>query len=194
MSSENIIQEAEAGQEQSFSIKFIDPEAIVEKIELMQGAVVADFGCGGGYFSLPIAKKIGEQGVVYALDILPQSLETVTSQAKTAGLTNIVTKRANLEKVGGSRLPDNSCDWVIIKDMLFQNKNKVTILQEGRRILKDGGKILLIEWNLEDASIGPDRSLRVSKEELFDLIQQSALSLANEIQVSDFHYCLVLVK
>lgn len=194
MSSENMMNELEPDQEQSFTIKFINPEAVIEKIELPSGSVVADFGCGSGYFSMPIAKKIGEQGVVYSLDILPQSLETVASQAKSVGLTNIVTKRVNLEKLGGSCLPDNSCDWVIMKDMLFQNKNKLVILAEGKRVLKDGGKILLIEWNLEDASIGPDRSLRISKEALTELIQQSELSVLQEIPVSNFHYGLILVK
>ncbi|KKR20453.1 MAG: Methylase involved in ubiquinone/menaquinone biosynthesis [Candidatus Moranbacteria bacterium GW2011_GWA2_39_41] len=185
---------SEMNREQSFSVKFINPEAVVEKLDLLVGGVVADFGCGSGFFSLPIAEKIGEHGVVYALDILPQNLETIASRAKTAGITNIVTKRVNLEKDGGSRLPDASCDWVIMKDMLFQNKNKLSILSEGRRVLKDGGKILLIEWNFEDASIGPDRSLRISKEALTELVQQADLSILNEISVSNFHYGLILVK
>ncbi|MDO8240636.1 MAG: class I SAM-dependent methyltransferase [Candidatus Moranbacteria bacterium] len=194
MSSENMTNEIESSKVQSFTVKFINPEAVIEKIDIPNGSVVADFGCGSGYFSLPIAKKIGEQGVVYSLDILPQSLETVASQAKTAGLTNIVTKRVNLEKAGGSRLPDASCDWVIMKDMLFQNTNKKVILEEGRRVLKDGGRILLIEWNLEDASIGPNKSLRISKEALTELIQQTNLSVLQEVPVSNFHYGLILVK
>jgi ubiquinone/menaquinone biosynthesis C-methylase UbiE len=166
----------------------------VEKIEFESGNIVADFGCGGGYFSLPIAKKIGEQGIVHALDILPSSLETISSQAKTMGLTNILTRRVNLEKEGGSKLADGSCDWVIMKDMLFQNKNKLVILTEASRVLKPQGKMLLIEWNTVDASIGPDRSLRISKEDLIDVIQKAGLAILNEITASDFHYGLILIK
>lgn len=179
---------------QPFSVRFIDPEAIVEKLGLASGSVVADFGCGSGYFSLPIAKKIGEQGIVYALDILPSSLETVSSQAKVAGVTNILARRANLEREGGSKLADKSCDWVVMKDMLFQNKNKTVILSEARRILKDHGKVLLIEWSDNDASIGPDKSLRISKEALVDVIQKSGLGISDELAVSNFHYGLILTK
>ncbi|MFA7209542.1 MAG: class I SAM-dependent methyltransferase [Parcubacteria group bacterium] len=179
---------------QAFNVRFINPDAIVEKLDFAPGSIVADFGCGSGYFSLPIAKKIGEQGIVYALDILPSSLETVSSQAKVTGINNIIVKRVNLEKEGGSKLADRSCDWVVMKDMLFQNKNKVTVLSEARRILKDQGRVLLIEWNDNDVSIGPDKSLRISKEALTEVIQKSGLGILNEIQVSNFHYGLILAK
>ena len=195
MSSENIQNENAATQDQSYAIKFINPEAVVSKLGLEPGIVVADFGCGSGYFSLPVARKIGEQGVVYSFDILPQCLESIESQAKAAGITNIVAKRANLEKQGGSKLPDSSCDWVIMKDMLFQNKDKSVILAEAGRVLKDSGKILLIEWNSSaDSSIGPDRSLRIAKEALVEIIQKSGLGVFKEIPVSDFHYGLILIK
>lgn len=180
--------------ESSYAIKFINPEAVIEMLELEKGIVVADFGCGSGYFSLPIARKIGTEGVVYSLDILPQSLESIESQAKTAGLTNITTKRANLEKPGGSKLPDASCDWVIMKDMLYQNKQKELVLAEARRVLKETGKALVIEWNTADSSIGPDKSLRVAKEALVEIIQKSELGVLKEIPISNFHYGLILIK
>ncbi|MDP1883761.1 MAG: class I SAM-dependent methyltransferase [Candidatus Moranbacteria bacterium] len=179
---------------QAFNVRFVNPEAIVGKLDFAPGNIVADFGCGSGYFSLPIAKKIGEQGIVHALDILPSSLETVSSQAKVRGITNILVRRVNLEKEGGSKLADRSCDWVVMKDMLFQNKNKMTVLSEARRILKDQGRILLIEWNDNDVSIGPDKSLRISKEALTEVIQKSGLGILEEIPVSNFHYGLILAK
>jgi ubiquinone/menaquinone biosynthesis C-methylase UbiE len=194
MSSENIINDIKSQERQLFAVKFSNPEIIVEKLELQSGNVVADFGCGAGYFSLPIAKKIGEQGVVYALDILPQSLESVSSKAKSAGLNNIVTKRVNLEKEDGSGLPDGSCDWVVMKCILFQNKDKSGILAEANRVLKLGGKVLIVEWNMKDSSIGPDMSLRISKESLTEIIQKIGFSVFKELPVNDFHYGLVFVK
>lgn len=179
---------------ESYAVKFINPPAVVEMLDMEKGSVVADFGCGTGYFSLPIAEKIGEEGVVYSLDILPQSLESVGSQAKTLGLTNIITKRTNLEKTDGSKLPDASCDWVIMKDMLYQNNDKETILKEAERVMKKRGRALVIEWNVADSSIGPDKSLRISKESLIDLIQKCGLGVQREIPISNFHYGLILIK
>lgn len=174
--------------------KFMDPKAVIEKLEILAGSVVADFGCASGYFSLPVAEKIGEEGVVYCLDILPQCIETVESQAKAKGITNIIAKRANIEKEGGSKLPDSSCDWIIIKNVLFQNKDKEIILEEAKRVLKDSGNVLIIEWSGENFSLGPVRELRISKESLLELVSKIGLILKKEIAVSDFHYGVVLSK
>lgn len=186
--------ENELQNKQAYGVKFIKPDAIIQEIGIESGATVADFGCGGGYFSLPIAKKIGENGIVHSLDILPQSLEMIDGYAKTMGLTNIITKRVNLEKEGGSKLADNSCDWVIMKDMLFQNKDKGAIIKEACRVLKPGGRALVIEWDSKDSSIGPEKSIRILKESLMEIIQEAGMGILKEIPVSDFHYGLVLVK
>jgi ubiquinone/menaquinone biosynthesis C-methylase UbiE len=163
-------------------------------MELQAGMTVADFGCGTGYFSLPIAKKIGEEGVVYALDILPEKLEVIESQVKMRNITNIIAKRVNLENKEGSQLGAGSADWVIMKDVLFQNKNKNQMLMEAKRILKDGGKILIIEWKKENTPIGPDNKIRISKEELKKLIIENGLGILKEINAGNFHYCLILIK
>ena len=174
--------------------KFIDPDAIIKLLNLPSGIVVADFGCGTGYFSLPIARQIGGKGIVYALDVLTDKLEVVESQAKTQGITNVLTKRVNLENKNGSKLEPDSMDWVILKDMLFQNKNKGQIMEEAKRVLKPGGKVLLIEWKKGDTSIGPDIGLRMSIEEIKDMVQKSALGIDHEIDAGNFHYGLILVK
>ena len=174
--------------------KFIDPEAIIGLLNLPQGIVVADFGCGTGYFSLPIARQIGGKGIVYALDILTDKLEAVESQAKTQGVTNILTKRVNLENKNGSKLEPESVDWVIVKDMLFQNKEKNQILEEARLVLKPGGKILLVEWKKGDTAIGPDTGLRISAEELKDMARKNELAIDHEIDAGNFHYGVILVK
>lgn len=174
--------------------KFINPEEVITQMEIQPGSIVADFGCGTGYFTFPIAKKIAGEGKVYALDILPQKLETVESQAKILGLTNIITQRVNLEKVGGSKLEKGSIDWVILVDMLFQNNNKDEIFREVARVLKKGGKILVVEWNSLNFSIGPEQKLRIPKENMLEIIKKNGLTVIKEIQAGDFHYGFILAK
>lgn len=178
----------------AFGIKFVDPQTVLSQLEIKDRIRVADFGCGAGFFSLAFAQKIGNEGMVYALDILPERLETVNSQAKNLGIANITTQRANLEMEGGSKLPDQSVDWVVIKDMLYQNREKAKILAEAKRVVKNDGKILLIEWKTEDTSIGPDRNLRISKESLVSLAQENGLGVFKEVGAGDFHYGLILIK
>lgn len=177
-----------------FAVTFVDPETLIRQLTIAPGAVVADFGCGSGYFSLAFAKAVGKEGKVIALDILPSALEAVASRAKMAGLSCVSTKRANLEKENGSGLAVESVDWVIIKDILFQNKNKEVILKEVIRILRPGGHILLMEWNDEDASVGPELHLRISRDKTKALVQSVGLSVQQELMVGDFHYAFLLGK
>lgn len=173
---------------------FVDPAAIVRKLELAPGSIVADFGCGAGYFTFEAAKAVGAEGKVYALDILTAALEAVMSRMKVLGLSNVETKRANLEKIGGSGLPPESVDWVILKDMLFQNNNKELILQEIFRILKPDGKIFLMEWIPEDVPMGPEEGMRVSEEDTRTLIEKIGFHPERNIPAGDFHYALIARK
>jgi len=180
--------------ESNFDIKFLDPQAVLDQLEIRDGMKVADFGCGAGHFSVVAAKKVGEKGVVFAIDILAEKLETVKSQAKNMSLTNILVKRENLELEKGSRLPDKSIDWVIIKDMLYQNKGKDRILCEAARVLVEKGRILVVEWITENTSIGPQSELRIGKDALIDLAQKNGMGVLKEVNAGDFHYGLVLIK
>ncbi|MEK7181913.1 MAG: class I SAM-dependent methyltransferase [Patescibacteria group bacterium] len=172
-------------------LTFVDPEVVVNQLPLSPGQKVADFGCGSGYFSFEFSKRVGPEGQVYSFDVLPSALEAVESRAKSLGLSNIETKRANLEKENGSGLPSESVDWVILKDILFQNKHRDIILNEATRVLKAGGYVLIMEWNPNESLVGPEKELRISPEAMKTLIQASGLSLEKEINVGGFHYAFL---
>ena len=173
---------------------FINPEEVLAQIDLQPGSVVADFGCGSGYFVFPLARKLKDGGTVYALDVLKDKLEAIESQAKVSGLSNIIPRRANLEKDGGSNLEGESLDWVVIKDMLYQNRNKEIILREAKRVLKPEGRIILIEWNSEDLSVGPESALRISREKMAELVAATGLKIEGELSAGNYHYGLIVSK
>lgn len=179
---------------QNLAGKFLDPELIISQIEIKPGSVVADFGCGPGYFTLPFAKAADRDGKVHALDILPQALETVEGKAKNAGITNIQTKRVNLEKENGSKLDNDSADWIILKDVLFQNSNKEIIIKEAYRVLKSGGRALLVEWNESETGIGPEAELRINQQQLKKMFENNGFRIEKDIDAGNFHYSFVVVK
>lgn len=176
------------------ALTFADPSAIVDQLNIDPGSKVADFGCGSGFFSFEFAKRVGSDGAVHAFDIMPSALEAVSSRAKILNLSNIVTKRANLEKENGSGLAPQSMDWVVIKDILFQNKNKNLILGEVSRVLKPGGHAILMEWNPKESLVGPDVELRISPENLRTLVEAVDLAVEKELNVGGFHYAFLVKK
>lgn len=174
--------------------KFLDPDSILAQINIVTGSAVADFGCGSGYFSIPLARIVGSEGIVHSLDILPSALESVSSKAKIEGISNIITGRANLENEKGSGLQDESLDLVVLKDMLFQNKNKEIIIAEAHRVLKKGGKVLVVEWNKEDNAIGPDAEIRLKEKDAKSLLEKQGFGQTDQIQAGEFHYAFCAVK
>lgn len=174
-------------------MSFVDPVEIIEMSEIKNGEKVADFGCGSGYFSIPAALTVGEVGEVFSFDVLPSALEALESQAKVQGIDNIIFKRVNLEKKEGTELENESIDWVIMKDILFQNKNKEAILDEAKRILKSGGNILVMEWN-NNLVIGPDEKSRIAPQDLINIISNSGFVFKKQLDAGDYHYVIIATK
>jgi ubiquinone/menaquinone biosynthesis C-methylase UbiE len=173
---------------------FVDPKSVVRSLPTAPRGVVADFGCGAGYFSVEFARAVGDDGEVIAIDVLPSALEAMESQIKTLGIKNIRTKRANLEREGGSGLQPGTVDWVVAKDILFQNQNKEVILREIARVLRPGGHALVMEWSPESPSVGPDAGSRLSSGVLKELLAKSGLHVEQEIPVGAFHYAFLVTK
>lgn len=172
---------------------FVDPKEVIAVAGIKIGDKVADFGCGPGYFSLPASASVGESGVVYAFDVLPAAIEALESHVRIKNIDNIITKRVNLEKERATGLADESVDWVIIKDVLFQNKDKNVILSEAKRILKNGGRVLIMEWN-ENIFIGPDKDSRIAQSKLAEIIYNEGFIFKKQINAGDYHYVMIVSK
>ena len=170
--------------------EFLNVEKIVDQLDIAPNETIADFGAGHGFFAIAFAKKAGPSGQVFAIDILKTALESIRSQAKIEGLFNIKIIWGNLEKPGGSTLPAESCDLVLIANVLFQLSDKSLLIEEAKRVLKSGGRLTIIEWKPYIA-IGPQRESRLSEVELKQLVLSRGFSEFKTIDVGSHHYGFV---
>ena len=178
----------------SGGVQFLNPQNVVAQLEMRPGMKVAHFGCGTGYFTFPIAARIGEGGTIWALDVLDYKIEVIRSQAKNLGLRNVIEKKVNLEGKNASTLEGSSVDWVIMVNMLYQNDKKSRILGEAKRILKEDGHILLIDWKNSHNSFGPEMSTRIAHEELIKLVRKNGLGIKKELDINKFYFGMILGK
>ena len=172
----------------------MNPDIIVESFGLQPGMKVADFGSGSGYFTILIAKKVGENGVVTAVDIMENALETVRARASAGGLNNLQTIRADLEVLGGSGLADNSQDVVLLANILFQSSKRPEIVREAKRVLALGGFLIFIDWKKGGGGLGPPEANRVDAQEIKSTFENEGLSFVREINAGAFHYGMVYKK
>jgi ubiquinone/menaquinone biosynthesis C-methylase UbiE len=173
---------------------FINPQSVIENIDIRPGINVADFGCGAGFYTLPIAKRIGAGGRVYAIDIRREVLEIIRSKARVEGILNVETMWRDLEAKEGSHLKEGSIDLVIISNILFQVESKEMLSREAFRILKSGGRVVLVEWAEDKKSLGPPLKHRVNRKEAEDLFLKAGFDFEKELEANSDHYGLVLKK
>jgi len=169
---------------------FLNPIEVLKDLKLQPDMAAADLGCGSGGWTIPLAKEL-EDGFVYALDILEEPLSALQSRAKLEKLQNIRTIRADLEKQ--IPLGSDSIDFVLISNLLFQCENKKGIFSEAKRILKKGGRILVVDWKT-NASLGPEKESRVSEEEIKKIAQEFGLKPEKEFEAGTCHFGLIFEK
>lgn len=175
---------------------FVSPGKIIEELGVEPPMVVADFGCGSGHYSIEAAKKVGKAGKVYAIDVQQDMLGFVKTRAKTEDLINIETIWTDLETPDSTRLASASVDLVFISNILFQAEDKNKILQEAFRILKSGGRVSIIEWDIENQpdKLGPPLDSRVSRDTAKNLLESAGFVFEKEFNPGDHHYGFVFKK
>lgn len=173
---------------------FVDPELIVQDFGIQEGDKIADFGAGSGHFTILMAKITGESGLISAIDILENSLDIIRSKTKSEGLRNIQTIRSNLEILGSSGLPNDSQDMVLLANILFQSNKKTEIIRESRRILKNGGTLVVIDWEKSAGGLGPPVNLRLDKSAMQSIVTGEKFDFLNSINAGTFHYGLKFKK
>ncbi len=177
---------------------FVRPEEVIKNFGLEPGMMVADFGCGLGHYSLAAAKRVAPNGVVYAIDVQKELLQSVKSQAELDQIKNLQIIWADLEVPNGSRLNVGALDFIIISNILFQAQHREQLAKEAFRILKDGGKTGIIEWEpyQKDLALkaGPPPEKRISQEEIKKIFMANGFKIDKEFVPGDDHYGLIFRK
>jgi demethylmenaquinone methyltransferase/2-methoxy-6-polyprenyl-1,4-benzoquinol methylase len=123
--------------ESRFRYRFFGPTRILQGADIRPGQTVLEVGCGTGFFTLPAAQLLGDQGSLVAMDMLPMSVEAVTKKVQTANLKNVRVVKGDALN---TQLAAESLDAVLIfgvipAPMLPMDR----LLSEMQRILKPGG-------------------------------------------------------
>ena len=168
---------------------FLNPQEVLEELKIEGQMIVADFGSGSGGWAIPLAKRL-KFGKVYAIDILEEPLSALKSKAEIQRVYNIEIINSNVER--GVKLPDLSCDLVLVTNLLFQVEDKKKVLTEAKRVLKKGGEILVVDW-IPQASQGPAEG-KISAKEVKEMAKNLNLKLEREFQAGIYHYGLIFVK
>lgn len=173
---------------------FADPKRNIEQLGLSDGAVVADLGAGSGFYTIEAARRVAPHGRVYAIDINRELLDRLRAEARRLHIGNIDILVGDVERLGGSKVKESSVDVVIASNVLFMISDKKSFLQEIRRILKPGGRLLLIDWSGSFSQMGPHADHVVYKDVARSLCAETGFALLSEIDAGSHHYGMIFKK
>lgn len=169
--------------------KFFSPKDILKTLGIsFQTKDVAEFGCGYGTFTIPVARMI--RGSIYALDIERDMILRTEEKAKELGLNNVLTILRDFV-AEGSGLPGESMDYVMLFNILHM-EDPQELLKEAKRILKIGGKIGIIHWNYDpETPRGPSMDIRPRPEDCIKWSQDAGFRDIILYDLKPYHYGIV---
>jgi len=151
------------------------PARLLDYLLLKEGETVADIGAGTGYFSLQFARKVGKNGMVYALDVDEAMVNLIDKRAKKEGLVNVRAKLAPYDSPG---IAKGTADLVFICDTYLFFDDRVAYMQHVRQTLKRGGRLAIVSFNGRAEIPGaPPRHKMVPKEQAISEIQSAGFTL-----------------
>jgi ubiquinone/menaquinone biosynthesis C-methylase UbiE len=150
---------------------------LLTNLDLHQGMTVCDVGCGNGFHSLKIAHLIGEKGRVLAVDVQPEMLELLRKRMEAGEIDNITPV---LGSYHDPRLPDSSCDLVLMVDVYHEFNYPEQMLAAIRRALRPDGVIALVEFRLEDPEVPIVEVHKMSKEQILKEYSANGFRLVKE--------------
>jgi arsenite methyltransferase len=127
--------------------------------ELRSGERVLDLGSGGGIDVLLSARRVGESGFAYGVDMTDEMLSLARNNARKAGVTNVEFRKGTIEQVP---LPDGAVDVVISNCVINLSVDKPAVLAEMYRVLTPGGRVGVTDVVAEDHLSAADRAARGS--------------------------------
>lgn len=170
---------------------FSDPASNLAKLGLTDGMRLVDLGAGSGFYSLEAAKRVGASGRVYAVDVMKDLLERLRSVGASQGFRNIEVIWGNIEKIGGTKIKEGIADRVVASNVLFQVKNQDEFILEIKRILKPGGKVLVVDWS-DVSSLGPKTVVSANQARM--LFEKAGFKMEQNFGAGDHHYGMVFTR
>lgn len=136
---------------------------VMDILSIQPGKTVADIGAGSGWFTVRAARRVGETGTVYAVDINPDAIRYVSNRAQKEQLNNI---KAVLGKPDNPLLPANAVDSVLLLKTYHEVAEPVTLLRNLKASLRPGAKVGIIDrnGNGEDHGVARDIVIREAQE------------------------------
>ncbi len=165
-----------------------DVEKLFRAVHPLPSEVWLDFGCGPGYFTIPLAQKVKS---VIAVDVSEEMLSVCRKRVGEHDLQNVSFFQSN-----GSHFPfgDKTIDRALLANIFHELDHPAQLLSEIQRVLKPDGKIFLLDWKPVETPTGPPLDHRISEQDVTTSVKKAGYQLEKSWDVFPYHYLLSFIK
>ena len=163
-------------------------ELLTNVADIIQGMTCVDLGCGTGTFSFPMVNHVGKEGTIYAVDDSADMLDFIKLKKPPPNLQLIN------DDAGQTKLYSHIADVCLLAFILHEVKEHDNLVNEAYRLLRTDSRVLVVEWKAELTPKGPPGDVRIDKDKLRQLLNQSGFADFRYIDWSINHYVAVCTK
>ena len=185
------------------SVHFLDSDEIISELNLKGNETFMDAGCGDGHIAIKVVEEYLPDGTVYAVDVYGASIEDMEAYKAENNVENLINIEADITK-GIPGVDDESIDVVLMVNVFHGFRASRTMdeaIDEFARIIKQDGKIAIMDYKAWDVPKGPPTAFRSSPEELEEVFVKHGLKMTHlneeigeDIPQGKSHYCIVFQK
>jgi ubiquinone/menaquinone biosynthesis C-methylase UbiE len=169
----------------------------IQQLGINKESVVADFGSGSGLFAKYIFNKFKPKKI-YAVELhedLAYSLEQEIKKLKMGiGESKLISVWGDVEEVGGTRIKADSVDFVLLINTFLLLPWKRNAILEAKRILKKGGKVLLIDWHTHLGNSMEHKKILLQEDFIKYMWQDGGFEIISKLDKTEYHNVFVLQK
>jgi ubiquinone/menaquinone biosynthesis C-methylase UbiE len=134
-------------------------------------------GCGNGFYTLELARRVGPRGLVYAVDVQPEMLRMLLARLLAEGIQNV---KPVLGTAIDPRLPKGDVDLVVCIDVYHEFSHPEAMLERIRESLAPGGRLVLAEFRGEDPAVPIKPLHKMTKAQTRAELEPAGFALARE--------------
>jgi cyclopropane fatty-acyl-phospholipid synthase-like methyltransferase len=154
-----------------------DCHTLLRALDLKPGMTVCDMGCGNGFYTLRVAQKVAPEGRVLAVEIQPEMLTLLRERASQAKINNI---KPILGTLIDPQLEPGSCDMILCVDVYHEFSHPEHMLRAMRKALKPKGRLVLVEFRMEDPKVPIKTEHKMSKEQILKELPPNGFKLVEQ--------------
>ncbi|MCC7084472.1 MAG: class I SAM-dependent methyltransferase [Pirellulales bacterium] len=167
-----------------------DCTTLLKTLNIKPGQTVCDMGSGNGFYSLKLARLVGTEGQILAVDIQQEMLRLLEVRANEAKIGNI---KSILGTPADPRLPSAQADLILCVDVYHEFSHPVQMLAAMKKALKPGGRLVLVEFRAEDPNVPIKPLHKMSKKQVLKELTANGFTLVEQFDKLQWQHVMFFV-